>query len=64
MEPLFCSVRDAGTMIGVGRTKIYELIGEKRLKAVKIGGRTLVDITSIRGMAEDLLKGGGDEFSR
>lgn len=62
MDPLFCSVPDAGSIIGVGRTKIYQLIGEKKLKAVKIGGRTLVDIVSIRKMAEDLLKGGGDEF--
>lgn len=58
MEALFCSVRDAGAIIGVGRTKIYELIGEQKLKAVKIGGRTLIDIASIRGMAEDLLKEG------
>ena len=40
---------------GLGRTKVYELINQRRLKAVAIGRRRLVIYTSI----EALLGGAG-----
>ena len=47
-EPLACSVRDARLRLGLGHTKIYELIGDGTLKSVKIGNKRLVLIESIR----------------
>jgi excisionase family DNA binding protein len=41
------SINDAATVLGVGRTKVYELIGAKRLKVVRLGRRTLVTSDSI-----------------
>lgn len=41
-------------MIGHGRTKIYELIGEGKIEAVKAGRRTLLKTESLRRYAESL----------
>ncbi len=48
MEPITVTVPDACRITSIGMTKIYELIGEGRLKAVKIGRRTLITTESIR----------------
>jgi excisionase family DNA binding protein len=50
MEPLTVTIRGARAALGLGHTKIYELIGEKRLKTVKVGRRTLVTTDSIRAL--------------
>lgn len=42
MEPISYSVREAARIIGLGKTKLYELIKAGRLPIVKIGDRTLV----------------------
>lgn len=52
MEPLTVTVDGAKKALGLGHTKIYELIGEGRLKTVKIGRRTLVKTDSIRALVE------------
>lgn len=36
------TVADACKRYGIGKTKLYELIGDKRVEAVKLGSRTLV----------------------
>ena len=56
MTQIFCSIPDAGFRLGVGRTKTYDLIATKKLKLVKIGGRSLVEVASIDKLAETLLK--------
>jgi excisionase family DNA binding protein len=48
VEPITVTVPDACRITSIGMTKIYELIGEGRLKAVKIGRRTLITTESIR----------------
>lgn len=47
MEPLTVTVANARKALGIGTTKIYELIGEGQLRTVKIGRRTLVRTDSI-----------------
>lgn len=37
--------------LGIGRSKVYDLINEGRLEKVKIGKRTLVRVASIRALA-------------
>ncbi len=44
------SVNEAARSIGIGRTKIYELINDGILKPVKIGRRTLITIASIEAL--------------
>lgn len=56
MEPIYCSVPDAGQMLGIRRSTTYRLIGEGKLKTVTIGSRRLVVIESVRVFAASLLK--------
>lgn len=51
METLLCSIPDAAKALGVGRSKLYELIGEGRVETVSIGRRRLVRADSIRTLA-------------
>jgi excisionase family DNA binding protein len=48
MEPVCASINETVRALGVGRTKVYELINAGRLETVKIGRRTLVRTASIR----------------
>lgn len=41
-EKLAHSVKDSASILGIGITKIYQEIGEGRLKARKFGNRTLI----------------------
>lgn len=50
MEPVTVTIDDAKKAIGIGHTKLYELINEGRLETVKIGRRTLVKTASIRAL--------------
>ena len=51
---LLLSVRvaEASRMIGIGQTKIYELIQAGDLETVKIGRATLVTMRSLRRLIE------------
>jgi excisionase family DNA binding protein len=53
--PLTKTIDDTCRMTGLGRTKIYELIAEGKLKATTVGRRRLVFYASI----EALLRGQG-----
>ena len=52
MEPITVTVDGAKKALGIGTTKIYELIGEGKLATIKIGRRTLVKTDSIRQLVE------------
>jgi excisionase family DNA binding protein len=53
MEPVCVSVPEAMRLLGVGRTKVYDLIHSQRLRVIKIGRRTLVCTASIRSLATE-----------
>lgn len=53
MERIAVSIEEARYAIGIGRTKIYELIKEGRLKTFKLGRRTLIKVESIRSLIAD-----------
>ena len=48
MVQLVMSIREAMEATTLGKTKVYELIGEGRLTKIKVGRRTLVTIESVR----------------
>lgn len=54
MEALLCSIPDAAAALGLGRSKVYELIGEGQLQTVSIGRRRLVCVASVRAFASQL----------
>lgn len=42
MTRLLHPIPDAAEVLGIGRSKLYELIAEGKIRTVKIGRRTLV----------------------
>ena len=53
MDVLLCAIPEAARALGLGRSKVYELIGEGRLETVTIGRRRLIRIASVRALAGD-----------
>lgn len=51
-EPICVRVNDAARMIGVGRTKLYELIAAGEVETVKLGKSTRITTASLH----DLIK--------
>ena len=49
-EPLAYSVKEACRVSSLGRTRIYQLIGEGRLEVRKIGKRSLIPAASLRAL--------------
>lgn len=54
METITVTVAGARTALGIGTTKIYELINEGQLQTVKLGRRTLIRTESIHALIEKL----------
>ena len=54
MAPVTVTVDGARKALGIGTTKIYELIGSGRLRTVKLGRRTLIRTESIYSLIDDL----------
>ena len=52
VEPICVRVNDAARMIGVGRTKLYELISSGELETVKIGKATRITTDSLHRLVE------------
>ena len=50
--PLCVRINVAARMIGLGRTKLYELIGNGEVEAIKVGKATLVTTASLNAMIE------------
>ncbi len=46
-EPICMRINDAARMIGVGRTKLYELISQGEVEAIKIGKATRITTASL-----------------
>lgn len=49
-KPIAVTVADACHITGLGRTKVYELIAQQKLKAVAVGRRRLVLVESIEAL--------------
>lgn len=43
-KPISISVNEALMRYGIGRTKLYELLGDGSLKGRKLGAKTLIDV--------------------
>lgn len=48
---LFVPMPTAARMLGIGRTKVYELVGDGKLELVHIGCRALIPVDSINSFA-------------
>lgn len=52
LSPVLLSIAHTAQMLGIGKTKTYELISEGLLDTVQIGTRRLVTIASIKRLIE------------
>ena len=52
--PKLISIARALDHYGIGRTKLYELINAQAIRAVKLGGKTLIDVASADAFFEAL----------
>lgn len=50
--PLLVSIKEARRLIGVGNTRIYDLINDGSLETVRIGKRRLIRYSSLQRLAE------------
>ena len=55
MEPILCGIVEASKALGIGRTKVYELIDDGKLEKIKIGRRSVITVKSIRLLASELI---------
>jgi excisionase family DNA binding protein len=46
------TVREACEMSGLGKTKLYQLIGEQKISTTTVGRRRLVKVDSLRALLE------------
>jgi excisionase family DNA binding protein len=53
-DPICVRVNDAARMIGVGRTKLYELIAAGEVEMIKLGKSTRITTTSLHELIERL----------
>ena len=59
--PLCVRVGVAARMIGIGRTKFYELINAGEVEAIKLGSATLIPTASLAALVERQRATGGAE---
>ncbi len=52
IKPMIVSVKEAMTMLSIGRTKLQELMNSGELKVVRIGSRTLIRVSDIEKYIE------------
>jgi excisionase family DNA binding protein len=54
--PLLVSIERAARELGIGRTLVYELLSEQRLRSVKLGRRRFIPRNEIFRFIDDLPK--------
>lgn len=54
MQPLLLSTRDARSLLGIGHTKLYQLINNGRLETIKIGRKRLITVSSANRLIDEL----------
>lgn len=52
MEKITATISETAKALGLGRTKVYELIKQKKLESIKIGTRRLVKVSSIQRLVD------------
>jgi excisionase family DNA binding protein len=49
-------IKEAENALGIGKTKIYELLKTGQLRSVKVGGRRLIPADSIEKFLQELIE--------
>ena len=48
LDPLLVSIADATRVIGVGKSKFYEIIAKRELSVIKLGRKSLIAVDDLR----------------
>jgi excisionase family DNA binding protein len=59
VEKLLLTAEEAGELLSIGRTKVYELMAEGRLESVTIGRTRRVPVQALEPFVEALRRGAG-----
>jgi excisionase family DNA binding protein len=54
MQPLLVSITESCRLLGVGRTKLYELIASGELRIREIGRKSLIAMSDLQRWAEQV----------
>ena len=54
-NPILHSIKSTAEILGIGRSSVYGLIASKKIKAIKIGRRTLITDQSIQHLVDELV---------
>lgn len=54
-EPIFTSIKGGQSFLSVGHSKIYELAGRGEIELVKLDGKSLLTIESLKRYAAKLI---------
>jgi excisionase family DNA binding protein len=60
LTPLLFSVTDAARLLGLGRSKLYELLSAGEVRTVKVGRRRLVPADALAEYVARLTADGGE----
>jgi hypothetical protein len=50
--PIWVTVNDAIRLSGIGRTRLYELIGDGTIQSIKVGAKRLIAFASITALGK------------
>ncbi len=56
--PLASTVQTACNRLGIGRTLLYDLLKQEKLKSIKLGRRTLIPESELQRLITEQLMGG------
>ena len=56
IEPIFIPLSQGFAVLGVGRTKGYELVKEGKILVVKQGKKSLASVANLRAVADALIE--------
>jgi len=54
IEPLLVTISEATDIIGIGKSKLYEIIAEGKLPIVKLGRRSLIAVDDLKSLVARL----------
>ena len=54
--PLLVSINEAARIVGLGRSKTYELIKTNELRLIKVGARSLVAMSDLQRFVEEKIE--------
>ncbi len=60
MEIPLLSIRETKRALSLGKTTIYKLAQERRLRLIKVGRRSLITVESIEALIRDAQADGGE----